>query len=119
MILGIIKFHLIYALDGLNLVHQGLRLGICNIGNHDTRGSIGNEILIHNIQALPGFGGLRQIIGQLIVNLYPGFRKNTEDKRRDVNQEKQVALIHNKGRDLLHGIFFLFLFFHNRMLLCL
>lgn len=73
---------------------------------------IGCKLFLHNIQTLPGFGVVRQVLCQCILNHYPALGNDGEDNGNDRNQKKQIPLVDNEGRKLDHeAVLFLGLIF--------
>ena len=97
VVLRAVKFHGFHSLNGPDLLRQEFRLRIGYVVYHNTAGAEGDKLLIHDGQALAGFGGVRQVAGQIVVDRHPAAGKDAEDGKSDVNEVKGLPFIHNKG----------------------
>ena len=103
VILCVVKYGVSDAINLLQLFGKLFALLIGNVGNHDPGSTIGDKLVIHDRQSLPGLGRIRQVGCDIIFNLDPSICDNTENNGKNIKQEKQVPFINDKGCYLFHG----------------
>ena len=84
VVLTVVEFHGLHALQGLQLVRQFLCAGTGDVVHHDPVCAEGHKLLVHGGQALPGLRLLRQIVGQVVVHFHPAAGKHTEDGQANI-----------------------------------
>ena len=84
VIFGGIKFHGIHAVDVLNDLLQVQRGVVADVGHHDARRAVGDEVVVHHGQTLAGFGGVGQVGGDVIFHLDPAGGYRAENQRKYV-----------------------------------
>ena len=98
--------------DGLDAVHgtehfsQFLGLRICNVRHHHARVAVGEKFAVHDLQTLPCFRVVRQIIRQVLVDIHAVGGKDRKNAQRHEQHHKQVAPVHDECRNALHERFF-------------
>ena len=95
-----------------NLLRKPLRLLKCHVAHHDPGSAVCDELLLHQVKPLPGLRGVRQIRGQIVVDLYLIHGKHAVENQQNKNQIESFPLIHNQGGQLHHERILLFLLFH-------
>ena len=62
----------------------------------DPGGAIGLHLILHQRQAPAGLRGLRQILGQIVADLYPALGDQAGDNGNGIQKKDQVSFIHDK-----------------------
>ena len=84
MLGGIVKLH---AGDTLNVFHLLLDFKggvIGDVGNHNVGRAVGDKVVIHHGQALPGFRCVGQVGCNIVLNLDPAGGNGAENQRKYV-----------------------------------
>ena len=105
-------FHHIDTVHGFYLFLEVKTLVKGNVRDHDLRRTEGDELVIHQLQALLCLGVVAEIGLDVILDRHPVAGKKTEDQRYDVDQEKQHPLVYNESGDLQHRAGAFFRLFH-------
>ena len=63
---------------------------------------VSNELTVHDLQPLARLRGVRQIIGQLIVDVRLARREDRQHARHGKQHHKQPPFVHNERRQTLH-----------------
>ena len=82
--------------DLLHLLRQVLRHLVGYMGDHDPGGGKGGKLLLHQSQALAGLCGIRQILRDVVADADPAPGKQTEDQGAGIEEEDEIAFIHNE-----------------------
>ena len=88
MVLGVVVLHPLYSVDPGDLIFQFLGLVLRNIRHHNLGTAISDELILHDVQGLPGLRILRQIGRQFTLHLHPVAGKSRENQHNDGKQEK-------------------------------
>ena len=104
-------------LDVPQPLRKALRLVVGDVGDHHPGGAQGGELLLHEPEALTGFRLLRQVVGDVVVHLYPAAGKEAENDAHHVDEEKQVPLIHDHRGQAHEKAGFLLVLLHGDVLL--
>ena len=102
MVGGLVEIHTLNALHIGNGVPQRFRRVIGNVVHHDICRSVGGELLFHYVQGLLRLGIIRQKGRQVVFHLHPVAGEHGKYQGDQRNQEKQIALIHDKRRQIFH-----------------
>ena len=108
---AVIVLRVLFKLHALDAVHPAqhlgklLRLRECHVGHHDLGVSIGDELAVHDLQTLTRLRGVRQIVGQLIVDVRPARREDRQHTRDGKQHHEQAPLVHDERRHALHKRF--------------
>ena len=102
MVGRIIEADRLHAADFLEIVQHAFRVGIGDICHHDLCRAVGDKLPFHDVQRFLCLGVLRQIERQIILHLDPAAGEHGENDQNDGNQEKQIAFVHDKRRELDH-----------------
>ena len=102
MILCLVIVDHLDAADGLDRVVQRGGLVQRDIRDHDLRRAVGDELFVHDVQRLLRLGILRQVVGEVALDLDPVAREGREDQQDDGDEEDEAAFINDEGRHLLH-----------------
>ena len=92
------------ALDLLQLIADGLSPLPGHVFHHHLGRAVGNELLVHQIQTLPGLGMIRQIGLQIVFHRDPVPGDSGKNQADHQHQKEKIPLIHNEGGKLHHGI---------------
>mgnify|MGYP007101915018 CR=1 FL=1 len=98
-----------YAADHIEVLDDGRKLFRCLIGdicNHHIFRGVGDKLVLHDGQALPRFGCVRQKDRKVGVDFYSSHRQYTVHRRCDEKQQKDIAEPHNKCGDAVHDVRF-------------
>ena len=81
---AVVKGHLGHAFDALDGGLQPQCGVVTHVGHHHPRTAVGDKVVVHDGQALPGLGGIRQIGGDVIFHLHPAAGNDAENQRKDI-----------------------------------
>ena len=113
VILLILELYAVHAVHIFDLVGQVQRHIIGDVVHHHLRRAVGDKVVVHHGQALPGLGVIGQIGGDVVFHLHPALGHYAKHNGENVQQEKQVSLIHDQRGQLFHAAaFFLFFVLH-------
>ena len=102
MVCVLFKFHVLDAVHTAQHLGKLLRLRERHVGHHDLRIPVSNELTVHDLQPLARLRGVRQIIGQLIVDVRLARREDRQHARHGKQHHKQPPFVHNERRQTLH-----------------
>ena len=105
MLRVLFKLHTLDAVYPAQHLGKLFRLRECHVGHHDLGVSVCNELAVHDLQALTCLRGVRQIIGQLIVDVRLARREDRQHARHGKQHHEQPALIHDERRHAFHKRF--------------
>ncbi len=89
-----------HAVDAFELVGQVRADVIGRVRNHDAGGAVGDQLIVHDGQALPRLGVGGQVVGQVVADLDPPAGNRAEDHGAEIEKEDQVAPVHDDGGQL-------------------
>ena len=89
MILCLVIVDHLDAADGLDRVVQ-------------RGGLVQRDVCDHDLQRLLRLGILRQVVGEVALDLDPVAREGREDQQDDGDEEDEAAFVNDEGRHLLH-----------------
>ena len=81
---------------------QGFGILEADVLHHDLGGAVGDELLLHDGQALLGFGVLRQIGGDILFHLDPSQGEHREHEHRREKQQDPSPSVHHEARKPCH-----------------
>ena len=84
MLSAVVKGHLGHAVNVLNNLLQMQGGVVAHVGHHHPGAAVGDKVVVHDSQALPGLGGIRQIGGDVIFHLYPAAGDDAENQRKEI-----------------------------------
>ena len=102
MVCVLFKFHVLDAVHTAQHLGKLLRLRERHVGHHDLRIPVSNELTVHDLQALTCLRGIRQIVGQLVVDVRLARREDRQHARHGKQHHKQPPFVHNERRQTLH-----------------
>ncbi len=102
MVCVLFKHHVLDAVHTAQHLGKLLRLRKRHVGHHDLRVPVGDELAVHDLQPLARLRGVRQIIGQLIVDVRLARRENRQHARHGKQHHEQPPLVDNERRQALH-----------------
>ena len=97
MIPAVIIVYVLHAFKPGKNISQRLAFFFRNVAHHDPCGSISDELFVHDIQRLTGFGRIRQKSGQIIFHFHPVPGEKGEHQGDQRHQKEQIPFIHHKG----------------------
>ena len=107
----VVVLRVLFKLNALDAVYPAQHLGKlfrlreCHVGHHDLGVSVCNELAVHDLQALTCLRGIRQIVGQLVVDVRLAHREYRQHARHGKQHHKQPPLIHDERRHAFHKRF--------------
>ena len=99
---GVVEVHALHAVRRRDLVRDLLRPRVGDVRHHQLCRAEGGELLAHDVEALAGLRGLRQIGSEVVLHLHPVAGDDGEHQRNAHQQEHKVPLVDNKGGELRH-----------------
>ena len=111
---GVVEGDALHALDLLEILKQRFGLRVGDVGHHQVRRAVGDELLLHHLQALLGLGARRQVGGQVVLYFHPAAGEEGEDHEDPHQQEHQISLIDNERGKLHHKAAAVLLFVVHR-----
>ena len=105
MVCVFFKHHVLDTVHTAQHLGKLLRLRKRYIGHHDLRIPVGNELAVHDLQTLARLRGVRQIIGQLIIDVRLARREDRQHARHGKQHHEQPPFVHNERRQALHKRF--------------
>lgn len=99
------KLHTLDAVYPAQHLGKLFRLRECHVGHHDLGVSVCNELAVHDLQALTCLRRIRQIVGQLVVDVRLARREDRQHARHGKQHHKQPPLIHDERRHAFHKRF--------------
>ena len=104
----VVKGDALHAVDPFELFKKGLRLLVGEVCRHELGRAVGDELLLHHVQALLRRGARGQIGRQIILYLDPIAGEEGKDHEDADEQEDEVSFVHNECGQLHHeaAVFF-------------
>ena len=94
---AVIIVYVLHAFKPGKNISQGLAFFFRDVAHHDPCGSISDELFVHDIQRLTGFGRIWQKSGQIIFHFHPVPGEKGEHEGDQRHQKEQIPFIHHKG----------------------
>lgn len=88
MVLGVVVFHALHTFYAGDLIFQLLSLVLREVGHHDPGAAVGDKLLFHNVQGLPGLRVRGQIGCKFALHLHPVAGESGKDQHDDGKQEE-------------------------------
>ena len=99
---AVVEVHALDAFYGGDTFLQSQGVPIRQVRHHHLCGTEGGKLFFHDIDALFGFGLLRQVLGQVVLYRHPVPGEQGEDQADGHYQKDQVPFVHDDAGQFQH-----------------